>query len=532
MRGKKEETSSAKQETFSASGVCVGAYVLEVGADCRSFSRFAPRPEKENARALADAFEESERDDLSAPVAALEELDERAADVTDKIEHAHALLKDVLSGRFDRAFVMREIDGLLGLSERLDRDGRYEEQVRLARALHGLLATMFRWLDLIRMLRRALRSAKASNDQAGQAWALHELGTLHLSAGDTETAERLLRDALRGERRLDAVGSCTTRHNLDFCARGRFVRRAAAVKVVAALVVFTVVITAAGVLAGAALSGDEHAATPSLGPDASFGALLVGETSAPQTVSLEAGAAALRIGRITVDDPREFLVDSSCPTELEPGQPCPIEVRFRPTAPGERASELRVALEGVGLLRAKLTGVGMNVVAARLDPDSLDLGEADVGTRTAAKTAILHAGSKPLRVTSVTSGSRAFGVESECSGTLAAGESCKIEVTFAPAAPGADATTLTVTKGDGGALRTALQGTGVANQPETHDPPVLDDFLDLGEVGIGDSSSEQALTLTAGSRPLTVATTESNSPEFQVAATCLGTLDANERCEI
>ena len=148
--------------------------MLEVGPDCRSFTRSAPKSEKDNAKALERAFvEESQLDDLSTPVAALEAFDENAAAVTDRIEHAHSLFGDVVAGRFYRAFVMREIDGLLGLSERLDRDGRYEEQVRLARALHGLLATMFRWFDLIRTLRRALRSAKAVNDQAGQAWALH-----------------------------------------------------------------------------------------------------------------------------------------------------------------------------------------------------------------------------------------------------------------------------------------------------------------------------------------------------------------------
>ena len=48
-------------------GVRVGPYVLEVGADCRSFTRFAAKREDENASALAQAFaEEGEQDDVAA----------------------------------------------------------------------------------------------------------------------------------------------------------------------------------------------------------------------------------------------------------------------------------------------------------------------------------------------------------------------------------------------------------------------------------------------------------------------------------
>ena len=337
----------------------------------------------------------------------------------------------------------------------------------------------------------------------------------------------MFRDALRAERRLDAVGSCTTRHNLDFCTRGRFVRRAAVVKVIAALVVFTVVITSAGVLAGAALSGDEHAATPSLGPDASFAALLVERPRRP-TRLLRAGSAALRLGRITVDHPREFLVDSRCPAELEPGAaPCPIGVRFRPAVPGERTSELRIELEGVGVLSAELSGIATSIVHASLEPGTLDFGETEVGARTA-NAVTLRAGSEPLRIDSISSDAHEFSTAAECPETLEAGESCTIGLSFTPASRGARAATLTVTSADGGVLESELRGTGLAKPSGTVDSPVLDDVLDLGKVEVGGRSTEQTVILSAGSKSLTVAAVESDSPEFRVGVVPRGPRSARE----
>lgn len=538
-------------------GVRVGAYVLEVGADCRSFTRFAPKAEDQNAGALAHAFaEDGEQDDLSAPVAALEELDESAAAVTDKIEHAHALFRDVLAGRFDRAFVMREIDGLLGLSERLDRAGRYDEQLRLARALHGLLATMFRWLDLIRTLRRALRSAKAVNDQAGQAWALHELGTLHLSAGHARTAAQRFREALQIERRLDAAGSCATRHNLD-CARRavandpvgamgqgpgsrpRGLLRAlavAGVKGVAVLVVSALVVAAAGVLAGVALSQDSEKPEASLGPDPlSFSALTVGKTSAVKTLSVQAGSDPMRVGRITVGNPAEFLVDNHCLSERPAGAICPIDVRFRPSAAGPRASELTVGLAGGVELSVELTGVGIEIVAPRLSSGRVDLGSVRTGA-TSAGTVTVSAGSAALTVSHVTSDAPEFRVSDQCVQPLGAGEICAIGIVFAPTVAGPQVATLTVRLENGRTLATDLVGVGVKTPPPPpptdEDPPTLTASVALGRVEPGSRSAMHMLTLTAGSKRLAILGIASDSREFEVTHHCGKSLAPLASCAI
>ena len=207
----------------------VGTYALEVGAYTGSFAQFASAPSetdeaqaRKNATALRAAL--AEADDQRQPLTPLEELEklEDTADaVTDRVEHANKLFKAVAEDRLlDPRLLTDEIGTLLGLLDRLDREGRYEEEIRVAKALHGLCVLAFRWLDLVRSLRRALAAAHAVRDEAGQAWALNELGALHLCAGDPRKASEHLERALGLYEKLgDPAGRCATRHNFDSARR-------------------------------------------------------------------------------------------------------------------------------------------------------------------------------------------------------------------------------------------------------------------------------------------------------------------------
>ncbi|MBM2822917.1 MAG: hypothetical protein HW413_1663 [Thermoleophilia bacterium] len=200
--------------------VQVGGYVLEVGTQTGSFVQFEREGEKEHARALGEALAEKP-EERPAAVDAVVELEDTADAVTDQIEHAAKLFRAAAEGRLlERDLLTGEIGALLGLLERLDKAKRFDEELRLARALHGLLVLAFRWLELVRSLRMVLSAARRAGDEAGQAWALHELGSLHLSAGNAERAVENLEEALALEQKLgDAVGRCATRHNLDSARR-------------------------------------------------------------------------------------------------------------------------------------------------------------------------------------------------------------------------------------------------------------------------------------------------------------------------
>ena len=207
--------------------VRVGAYTLEVGTTAGSFAQFEPAKERENAQALAASLA-AEPSRPGRPVAAVESFNESAAAVTKRAEQADDLFRAAVEGRLDDLRIVNaEIDVLLAVLKRLDRAGRFEEELRLLRSLHGLLALSLRWLDLIRALRRGLAASQAAANPAAEAWVQHELGALHLAAGDARTAARRFAEALRLQQQLgDVTGRCATRHNLD-CAERELARASA-----------------------------------------------------------------------------------------------------------------------------------------------------------------------------------------------------------------------------------------------------------------------------------------------------------------
>jgi hypothetical protein len=145
---------------------------------------------------------------------------EDASTVTARGESCVGLFNAIAQGEaLDPKVVSQEIDALLGLLGRLDRAGRHKEALRVARDLAALLALFLRWLDLVQSLELALRTARKIGDSEAEAWALHELGSLHLAAGDPTAAAQHLNDALSLRDKGGGYGRCVTRHNLDAARR-------------------------------------------------------------------------------------------------------------------------------------------------------------------------------------------------------------------------------------------------------------------------------------------------------------------------
>jgi hypothetical protein len=140
----------------------------------------------------------------------LQDVLDDASSVTGKIERTLSIFTDIAEGRLDPAALGDEVDALLGLLERLDREQHLREALRLARALAMLLALLERWVELVGSLKTALHAAQVLLDESGQAWALHELGSLHLAADDLSDADTMLSEAREmreriGERRAMAL---------------------------------------------------------------------------------------------------------------------------------------------------------------------------------------------------------------------------------------------------------------------------------------------------------------------------------------
>jgi hypothetical protein len=199
------------------SEVVAGRYVLVLGDPAGT--AIAAAVSRDERRTLAQAITRARRR-TSTGAASLESAVEDASQTTSKAEHAVRLFTEIAQGRLDPAAISDDVDALLGLLRRLDRDERWGEALRVARSLTTLLALLGRWVELLQSLQVALRAAEQLGDAASQAWGLHELGTLHLAAEKHVDADRLLSQAhdLR-ERIGDRRGLAMTDRNLQILCR-------------------------------------------------------------------------------------------------------------------------------------------------------------------------------------------------------------------------------------------------------------------------------------------------------------------------
>jgi Divergent InlB B-repeat domain len=206
---------STSQPTRS---VPVGRYALAVGAPAGSV--ISPGP-----LIAADVPAEAELVEAIAQPTAGEKLEGAvvsAQEATKHLEQAESLLRDVLAGNpLDPADLPERVGVMLKVLGRFDEDGRYKEWLRYARAMNGLFALAMRWAKLVSSLRATLRAAEGVPKlERAVGWAEHELGTLHLAAGDTAGAEDRLERAREIRDRIgDADGLAATEQSLGVLCR-------------------------------------------------------------------------------------------------------------------------------------------------------------------------------------------------------------------------------------------------------------------------------------------------------------------------
>ena len=151
----------------------------------------------------------------TAVVGQIENLVAQGSEAAGKAERALTLFAGLAQGTLDAKTVNAEVDQLLGWLRRLDHEGRYEDAIRLARALSGLLALTLRFAALVEALRIALRAAEALADSKATAWVLHELGSFGIGAQDAQAAEHLGEARRIREQIGDHQGLAATDHNLE-----------------------------------------------------------------------------------------------------------------------------------------------------------------------------------------------------------------------------------------------------------------------------------------------------------------------------
>ncbi len=112
--------------------------------------------------------------------------------------------------------LLLEIDAIAQILEVAVRCSRWQEVLRLVKAVEGPLALSKRWGLWEQVLQRGLQASQAVRDQASEAWALHQLGTRALCFEQNSTASTYLARAIQLRKSLgDETAVAATRHNFN-----------------------------------------------------------------------------------------------------------------------------------------------------------------------------------------------------------------------------------------------------------------------------------------------------------------------------
>lgn len=232
-----------------------------------------------------------------------------------------------------------------------------------------------------------------------------------------------------------------------------------------------------------------------------FGAVDIGSTSAPRTVTVtNTGTASAMFVMVYTDGPG-FQVDASACDFLAAGASCPITVRYTPIAVSPVSTTLHISstspvieadvgLSGRGVLRDP---------AVRFVEASLDFGQVPVGGIGRRMVQLRNVGASLLTDLDFSSSDPAFRVssETECP-WLQAGQVCVVDLEFTPDVQGPASATITLTTAQDAIAQIPVSGTGSGNgQPAAlvFEPA----SLDFGNVATGTTAMRTVTLRNTGS---------------------------------
>jgi hypothetical protein len=269
-----------------------------------------------------------------------------------------------------------------------------------------------------------------------------------------------------------------------------------------------------------------------------FGPQNVDTASPPQTVTVtNIGTPNLTISTVAVGgtNASDFAksADACTGATITSKGTCTVSVTFSPSAAGNRSASLSFTDNASGSPQiVNLTGTGVAAFpAANVAPSSLTFGNTNLGSTSAPQAVTLsNTGNAALSVSGIAA-SVNFAAANNCAGSVAAGGSCTINVTFTPTASGTLNGTLTITDNSSGVAGTtqtvALTGIGIA--PVAVVSPAS---LTFGSQVLGTPSPSQRVTLSnLGNATLTI-TSITASRDFSQTNNCEWGVAAGASCTI
>ncbi|MFN0246791.1 MAG: choice-of-anchor D domain-containing protein [Kofleriaceae bacterium] len=272
---------------------------------------------------------------------------------------------------------------------------------------------------------------------------------------------------------------------------------------------------------------------------ASFGSVVVGQTSTPMTITIT-NTGGFTTGTINPaisgSMGSNFVLGSSTCTSLAASATCTIDVSFRPSSAGAKTAQLAVTAAPGGTLMVDLDGTGIVPGALAIAPTTHNFGTRTIGLGGSAQVfTVTNTGGEPTTaMTSVVGGANPgefIKTGDTCDGmTLAGGATCTFTLAFTPLTGGVKFGNVTVSASAGGVVTTAVNGNG-ATQARLVAIPTS---IEFGTVGIGSPSSTVIVSVFNAGDVAAGAITPSatGNPDFQVVTTsCNGaTLGPSESC--
>lgn len=269
-------------------------------------------------------------------------------------------------------------------------------------------------------------------------------------------------------------------------------------------------------------------------PTLQFGAVDIGTTSAPQTLTVtNTGSLTIPHLSITSTENQAFLYDDNC-AMLPAGGTCQVNVRFKPartaapTSAGLQLSassvnaEVHAALAGQGVLRT---------TAIEPETAQIPFGSVAVGSTGQRSVVWINAGATALTDLTFAISDPAFTIRANWCTWLLAGSQCFIDLQFSPVAAGPASATVTVTTAEGAQSQVQLSALATGDVS----PPSLSfdaAGVDLGQVGIG-TTAWRAVQLRNQGSGFAFVSDMSVFPPFRVdGSACMPSIAPGQSCTV
>jgi hypothetical protein len=259
-----------------------------------------------------------------------------------------------------------------------------------------------------------------------------------------------------------------------------------------------------------------------------LGAVAVGETSAPKTVTLTNNQSVSLNFSSIVTSAGFTVASNTCGASVAAGATCTVGVTFSPTATGAATGTLTFN-DDAAISPQVVTLTARGVTPVVLSPGTLDLGTVVVNQTSAAKTVTLtNHQNVSLNFSGILTSADFTVASNTCGASIAAGTTCTVGVTFSPTATGAATGTLTFTD-DAANSPQAVNLTGKGVLPVSLAPG----SLDLGTVAVGDTTAAKTVTLTNNQAVSLNFSSILTSANFTIASnTCGANIAAGTTCTV